>query len=515
MFTRSSFTKPVLAAMAMSMLFPLSASAESFSPFAGGPSGFSLTGLQLPQKNLFSLKLDTPLVNPSNGSGSVQTPVIPAAPPVVSVPAPPPPPAASAAATMNAAAGAPTLNLPSTNVGGLNSFNATTMLNGSQVQVQPVDVATNSRVLQPTNGAFIFAHFAAQPMTDPSGAFEVTPEAGSLYSFSLPNKIEIEKGSLMISAKNAQVVATAKRVSVLINPGATVITEVTCDGKVIVRSLNGGSKNKSASAVITAENATGQRFDVVPGQAYLVSSRELTQAEMIPVDGTEAPVEGRISQIHQIRLQIQAISEQEIAASHAPVTHATRMPLEKISCETNDSSLVLKSKSGNAMLVRSSEPYSVTLQGKTLRVEKNAVAIVQSDEHGLKVINLSDLHTNTVSIQVGDRYLHVLPGQEVLFTKNSPDTTQVFDEPEIGHRGVLTQNLREYGWLTLSEVSLVDVLKYHPMAASLRGQHDEMSRAAVQQVIKTAAIFQTLRGRRTYLKGEQTVETQLCTAINK
>ena len=151
--------------------------------------------------------------------------------------------------------------------------------------------------------------------------------------------------------------------------------------------------------------------------------------------------------------------------------------------------------SGGTLLVRSERPLRVKAGEHEVLTFKGAVVLVQSKEGALKVINMSDLRKKSVQVVSAKQVEHLRPGLEVVFTKGAPALGDIFDIHRLGHRYITSRIQSEGGWwMTTGEVSVKDLLAYHPLIASVRVHGaSALEKKTTSQVLKTAAIMDVLR----------------------
>jgi hypothetical protein len=162
-----------------------------------------------------------------------------------------------------------------------------------------------------------------------------------------------------------------------------------------------------------------------------------------------------------------------------------------------------------SVLVHSKADFAVEAKGRQVLVSGGAVALVQVKDGALKAVDLGDFHRNSVRVVAGKRVINLAPGRELILSEGAPSLSDVFDVHKLGHRGIVSSNLPEVGWLTSSEVALNDYLSHHPLVAALRSDSsDAAARAAIGQVKKTAAVVVLLRrGGGAFQRGEPEDET--------
>ncbi len=156
------------------------------------------------------------------------------------------------------------------------------------------------------------------------------------------------------------------------------------------------------------------------------------------------------------------------------------------------------------LLVRATEETVINARDEKVIVDKGAVALVKAVDGTTKVTNLSDLASNSVRLIAQGRSIDLLPGREAIFSKSAPNLGHIFDIYQIGHNSIVSQPLADKGWVTTSQIALMDELIYQPLLIAIRtdAKYADAKNAMVGQVMKTAAIFNTLHGQQTYVRGE-------------
>lgn len=156
------------------------------------------------------------------------------------------------------------------------------------------------------------------------------------------------------------------------------------------------------------------------------------------------------------------------------------------------------------ILVRADKETVINAQNEKIVVAKGAVALVKAAEGTTKVTNLSDLASHSVRLIAQGRSIDLLPAREAIFSKAAPNLGHIFDVYQIGHHSIVSQPLENKGWITTSQIALMDELIYQPLLVAIRtdAKYADAKKAMVDQVMKTAAIFNTLHGRESYVRGE-------------
>jgi hypothetical protein len=172
----------------------------------------------------------------------------------------------------------------------------------------------------------------------------------------------------------------------------------------------------------------------------------------------------------------------------------------------NDDTLVLESGS---VLASSKRPLNIKVGDKTIQVSRSAIALVKIDRGNLKVVNLSDLRTETVKIIAGTHTLHPGMGQEVLITKDIPSLADVFDSYKVGHRLSMIRQIPGFGWVSTSHVALGDVITNLPLVSALpqnpKSKYEKKLAWRIKKSAATLAEFKKYQGQ--FLYGEPEDET--------
>lgn len=164
------------------------------------------------------------------------------------------------------------------------------------------------------------------------------------------------------------------------------------------------------------------------------------------------------------------------------------------------------------LLGRSTTPFNIKAFGAQVQIAKGAIALVRVQDHFVKVVNLTDLAKDTVSVRVGDKVTTLLPGREMILSDCAPSLTHVFDVHDIGHRTIITQQLNEQIWTTTSEIALADELVHQPLMRWLHVQHMKQDDQIINSVVKTAAVLETIMRQADYVRGELDDESDSGTA---
>lgn len=193
----------------------------------------------------------------------------------------------------------------------------------------------------------------------------------------------------------------------------------------------------------------------------------------------------------------ESVSEQEknLLASKAPPEECNMLISEKnrlvLAPSTtlfrveNDDTLVLESGS---ILANSKRPLNIKVANKTIQVSRGAIAYIKVDRGNLKVVNMSDLRTETVKIAAGPHVLHPKMGQEVLITQDIPSLSDVFDSYKVGHRISMIRQIPGFGWVSTSHVALGDVIATSPLVSALpQNQKSKYEKKLAWRIKKSAA----------------------------
>lgn len=152
----------------------------------------------------------------------------------------------------------------------------------------------------------------------------------------------------------------------------------------------------------------------------------------------------------------------------------------------------------------SNNPHELNCGQHRLKVKPGTCCIVQYDRQQLKVINVCDLHKDAISIVSRNHSFVVPTASEIIVSDSAPDFANVYDIHQIGHRKLESNEVPELGWVTRSEISLVDALKFHPLLKTIRDdQNSSPKKKALDQLTKTAAIVNMIAARKgPYLRGD-------------
>lgn len=171
-----------------------------------------------------------------------------------------------------------------------------------------------------------------------------------------------------------------------------------------------------------------------------------------------------------------------------------------------------------SFLIRAEKNTVVNTGAQQVRINKGAIAIVKAKSGITKVINLSDLANQSVQVithvGIDSRAVDIAPAQELIFSAKAPNLGHIFDVHQVGHHSIVSQQIGET-WVTTSEVALTDELMYQPLLLTIRtnSNYKSVKNIFVNQIVKTAAIFQMLHVQTNYVRGEVEDETTAFTMI--
>jgi hypothetical protein len=153
-------------------------------------------------------------------------------------------------------------------------------------------------------------------------------------------------------------------------------------------------------------------------------------------------------------------------------------------------------------LVAAHNRVEVTGFGASVNISKNAIALIKLEDHFIKIVNLTDLANNSVTVSAGTEHLSLLPGHELVLSDRAPNLSHIFDVHQVGHRTILSRQMNNKIWATTAEVALPDELIYQPLLRSVHTSDHPHAQAIINQVLKTAAVLQTIRHGSEYVRGE-------------
>lgn len=421
-------------------------------------------------------------------------------------------------------------------------------------------------------GIFTFSMDCGGGLCNQNNEFEMIPGRGTLYSLDSANSVNLARGHMVIIADKVSVNLKAGHVNLRVNPGASVAAEVDPDGTTRIYSLASYEKNHPAAFMLSDyESGGGHEVPIKEGEELVFSGKALQDEELIAADGLAIdPVEGGLTladrnsgRLHLFNYSTKRMSENEFLIGcrrvsvppterleklHSELARQTSSSAEKPSAlqtpdntlkpvssttairnpntikviaDTKTMRLIADEKAlvevldqstieltNGSLLLRTAQPVSVKLPDQYINVQKGAVVLIKVRDRWSKITNLSDMATDSVSVTAQGKTLKLGPAREAVFSKDAPSLGTVFDVYKIGHRSIASQDLPSTGWITTSEVALLDELMYQPLLQSYRASTGiTNAREAINQVLKTAAILQMLRGRSSYTRGEIEDET--------
>lgn len=416
--------------------------------------------------------------------------------------------------------------------------------------------------MQPLPNVFVFSTQCGGGVCNTKNEFEVLPARGTLYSMDSENALTLAHGHMLIIAGQIDVNLTAGKLKLKITPGSSIVAEVDADGATRLYSLS--AYEKGHTAVVTAQPELGLKEDLSlpPGQELIIASTSLNSDELIaadglaigPVDGSLKLVEQTSGRMHLVNYSLDAMQETEFLLGCKRVSippterlaqlrttlgtseehkHNHNLPVSSVESQRQSSvagqiiieddliavpearALYNVNDDGNinllkgSMVIRSKKQTVVNAGDEQVVVSKGAVALIRTGNGMTKVTNLSDLHANSVRVIANNKSIDVLPAREIILSRTAPALGTIFDVHQVGHHSIISQPISGGSWITTAQVSLVDELAYQPLLVSIRNQdqYKLANKQMVDQIVKTAAIFQTLHGHETYVRGEIEDET--------
>ena len=132
-----------------------------------------------------------------------------------------------------------------------------------------------------------------------------------------------------------------------------------------------------------------------------------------------------------------------------------------------------------------------------VNVDKHGTALVQRARGRLTVTNLADFRKESIRVVAGPVCINLRPGQRILLTSHEPSLPEIFAEPRIGQRCITVTEIPGAGWITTSDVNMLDVLKHEALIAELRKQgKSRPEREVGEQITRTTAILAIVLGSR-------------------
>jgi hypothetical protein len=467
------------------------------------------------------------------------TPPIPTTPPPVVVQQPPPPTTPPPVRVTTT-----TVNIP----------NFTT--NVVPTDITRLNLQVRTAQLPDKLDGYIFALATCQGIQDKNKGSIIYPVRGTLYTNDQKAGIKLARGRMLVIAADQSARVETNALTVVLEPGSSAIVETGLSGITRVFSTaayekshhaatvslaNGGQKVQlsAGEAIIAADHdieneelipvdgidqrpITG-RIASLPSNVRLVeySLKQMTNKNMLiacrPIDVHPSSKAGQaLKQAHEqavVAAEKQApFAETKpvqtiVAQQSSKLADAAKANIDTQSFETladDHSRSVLARRNSvckingdhidlelGALLISSNSSTTINACGKVVSI-KGATALVQSNGSSLKVINLTDKSSKSVSIIDGIQSLTLANGQEALFTKQAPTLADIFDAHKVGHRGLHSRDLGSNGWLTLSHINLQDALVHHPLLKQVHHARLNLSKKIVGQIMLTAAIMNTL-----------------------
>lgn len=148
------------------------------------------------------------------------------------------------------------------------------------------------------------------------------------------------------------------------------------------------------------------------------------------------------------------------------------------------------------LLAFAQKPMQVTVGDLKATISGSALVLFRIDENRVKVINLSDLRRGSVKLTSGKHTLRLAAGQELMITDKMPDVVDLYDVHKIGHRSISIRPVDKLGHVTVSEVSLGDIVVHEPLVTAFRANaKTPQEKKLAIRLIKTAASLSVIRSK--------------------
>jgi hypothetical protein len=148
------------------------------------------------------------------------------------------------------------------------------------------------------------------------------------------------------------------------------------------------------------------------------------------------------------------------------------------------------------LLAYSSKPLKVTADNIVTTVEGGAMVLFKNDNNRLKITSLGDMRRRSVKISTGKTTLRLAPGQELMITEKMPDVVDVYDLHKIGHRGISIRKVDNLGHVTLSDISVGDIVVHEPLVTAFRANAKTPQEKKLSvRLEKTAASLSVVRSK--------------------
>lgn len=148
------------------------------------------------------------------------------------------------------------------------------------------------------------------------------------------------------------------------------------------------------------------------------------------------------------------------------------------------------------LLVYAKKPLKVKADNVVTTVEGGAMVLFKNDDNRLKIISLGDMHRKSVRVTAGKNTMRIAPGQELMITEKMPDVVDVYDVHKVGHRGISIRKVDALGHVTVSDVSVGDIVVHEPLVTAFRAYANTPQEKKLSvQMEKTAASLSVVRSK--------------------
>src|SRR5690606_36637390 len=83
------------------------------------------------------------------------------------------------------------------------------------------------------------------------------------------------------------------------------------------------------------------------------------------------------------------------------------------------------------ILARAHAPLELAASGATVKISRDAVALVKVTDHFLKIVNLTDSTSNSIQVHIGTDAMSLTPGREIVLSDRAPSLAHIFDVHQI------------------------------------------------------------------------------------
>jgi hypothetical protein len=378
-------------------------------------------------------------------------------------------------------------------------------------------------------GDFVLFSVANQVFTgDLGGSREVVLVGDPGTSLTKGDTVVLHTGKVFVDTGNEPMKLHTRLGTVTISKQSSAIVESE-PGKPI-RVL---ATSTESDGEVSLQHGEEQPISLKSGEQAVVSDKDLTEEELISVDGkTPALVSGGVHMIGRKAAKMTAsveVLDREmmiagrvirlsgagravsnriarhsgnsaswIAAKASQSGSATQQSNDALQMLATENSRFIRDKQGNITLEKGNFFFGLPAKTaiKTSMAEVSGVAgalvTVEKTTNAVRIKSCSG--PEHVNVKVGDKTLNLNVGQEMLITDHIPSKPEMLPEDGIGRRSLTTYSIDDHTKAVVGDFSMISFLKNSDQMTALRSGSNGRSDQLLARLVKTAAAVHMTSG---------------------